>query len=100
MDFPVTLSTLLTVPGIAIFTAIVLLWLNKYIPEDKKLFTNLIALVASEALVLLTTFIVWQWHPSPEVLLVAFLIAFFGTSAECYGYEVVKNAIGFGKPTE
>lgn len=97
MDFPVTLATLLTVPGIAVLSAVVILWLNHYVPESKKLYTNLIALVVCEALAFIAAFILYWPRPSAEVLFVTFLIGLFGTSLECYGYELIKNQIEFGK---
>lgn len=98
MDFPVTLEVLLTVPGIAVLSAVLILWLNAYIPESKKLYTNLIALALCEALAFLACFIVHHWQPTPEALCVTFLVGLFGTSLECYGYEAIKNKIAFGNP--
>jgi len=99
IDFPVTLKTLLTVPGIAVLAAVVIWWLNSYVPEDKKLYTNLIALGICEALAFIAAFILYWPRPSAEVLFVTFLVGLFGTSLECYGYETIKNKIDFGKPT-
>lgn len=98
MEFPIALDVLLTVPGIAILSAVVILWLNNYIPEDKKFYTNIIALGICEALAFLACFIVYHWKPTPEALFVTFLIGLFGTSLECFGYEVLKNKVDFGKP--
>lgn len=96
MDFPITLGALLTVPGIAVLSVIVIFWLNQYVPEDKKLYTNLVALGVCEVLAFLATFILYHWRPSPEALFLTFLIGLFGTSLECYGYEAIKNKIDFG----
>lgn len=98
MDFPITLGALLTVPGIAILSAVVIFWLNNYIPEDKKFYTNIIALLVCEALAFLACFIIYRWRPGAEALFVTFLIGLFGTSLECYGYEAIKNKVDFGKP--
>ena len=84
MDFPVTLKTLLTVPGVAVLSAVVILWLNAYVPGSKKIYSNLIALAICQALVFVGAFILYWPHPSAEVLFVTFLIGLFGTSLECF----------------
>lgn len=98
MDFPVTLKTLLTVPGLAILAAVVILWLNQYVPKDKKFYTNIIALCVCEVLAFIAAFILYDGRPSAEVAFVTFLIGLFGTSLQCYGYEGIKNFVDFGKP--
>jgi len=98
VDFPIDITALLTVPGMAVLATIVILWLNQYVPKDAKVYTNILALVVCEVAALLGCFILYG-RPTPEQLYMTFFIALFGASLECFGYETIKNLRKFGKPT-
>ena len=92
IDFPVTMVQVLTVPGVAVITALIIEWLKQWITERRVL--NLAALAIAVPLALVGQFIASLWRPGPIEVYMTALIAFFGASLACFGYETIKNVIG------
>lgn len=92
IPFPVSLAEVLTVPGVAILTALILEWLKQWITQKRVL--NLVSLGVALPLAVLGEFIARAWHPGAEAVYMVVLVTLFGASLACFGYETVKNIVG------
>lgn len=92
IEFPITVSAMLTVAGAAIFAGIVALWLKEHLPDWR--WTNLAVLGLAEIAALVAQLIASSGRPTAEAIYSAFLIGLFGASLATWGYEGISNVLG------
>lgn len=89
MDFPTSVSALLTVAGVALFGSALAQWLKVYLPDWK--WTQLLVLVICVGVAGLAGFIDAAWHPSEDAIFSALQVGFWGATLATFGYEAAQN---------
>lgn len=94
IEFPVTPEALLAVGGLAFLVAVVV-QLAKAIKACKEERSyNIIAIVTAQVVAIAAALVNTEFHPSPELVFQAAVVALFAAALATLGYELVFNLAG------